>query len=175
MHQLSCQSDEELRLAEMKPLLTIFLLQMCIIWNAAGQNYIYIYGKMDPHAKAELSGLVQSWVHVYGMENVTIAVMKCFLPRRVQGTAEYDNVEQLERKMILIRLNRNLTPFQQQEVLAHEMVHAHQMYTGDLVRHDRTTFTWKGKQYHNIDKIQHHRRPWEVEAITQSRLLVVSK
>ena len=158
----------------MKHLIAILILQLGIVCTATSQNYYFVHGKMDPGMKAELSALVENWAQIYGLEDVTLAVMKCYLPRRVQGTTEYDRVELLNRKMILIRLNKNLTPYQQQEVLAHEMVHAHQLCTGDLVRHDRTTFTWKGKKYHNIEQIQHHRRPWEVEAISQSRLLLTS-
>lgn len=158
----------------MRLLCTILLLQFGVLCTASAQNYYYVYGKMDPDLKNELSTLIQNWSLAFGMQNVTVAVMKCYLPRSIQGTAEYNEVALLNRKMILIRLNTNLTPYQQLEVLAHEMVHAQQLYAGDLIRHDRTTFSWKGKKYHNIEQTQHHRRPWEVEAITQSKMLLVS-
>ena len=73
--------------------------------------------------------------------------------------------------MILLRVNNNLDHVNVLLTLSHEMVHAYQFYTGELVRHDRTTYTWKGKLFRNIEQIAHHRRPWEIEAHQYSRLL----
>ena len=76
--------------------------------------------------------------------------------------------------MILIRLNNRLAEEDYILILSHEMIHAYQYYTGDLIRHERINFTWKGTYYKNIHQLKHGKRPWEIEAIDQSMALTIS-
>ena len=53
------------------------------------------------------------------------------------------------------------------EVIAHEMVHVHQMQRGDLVfDYDNMLFHWKGQIYdaEKLESIEYNERPWEAEA-----------
>lgn len=52
-------------------------------------------------------------------------------------------------------------------IIAHEMVHVHQMFRGDLIfDYDNMIFTWKGKKYfkEDLDLMEYYDRPWEAEA-----------
>ena len=55
----------------------------------------------------------------------------------------------------------------QSKVIAHEMIHIHQMVRGDLVfDYNNMLFHWKGKTFDKtqLDEMEYNDRPWEAEA-----------
>tara|TARA_R100000479_G_scaffold157042_1_gene93705 strand:+ start:183 stop:491 length:309 start_codon:yes stop_codon:yes gene_type:complete len=63
-----------------------------------------------------------------------------------------------------IILNKNLEPHQEDEVIAHEMVHIDQMKRGDL-DYDNDFVYWKGKKYSRAQMQEGAKNlPWEAEA-----------
>ena len=63
-----------------------------------------------------------------------------------------------------IILNNNLSCFQEQSVINHEMVHIDQMKRGDLDYDDKYVY-WKGKKYSRSDMEEGAKDlPWEAEA-----------
>ena len=63
-----------------------------------------------------------------------------------------------------IILNNNLSPFQEQDVIDHEMVHIDQMRRGDLDYDDNYVY-WKGKKYSRASMKEGAKNlPWEKEA-----------
>lgn len=73
--------------------------------------------------------------------------------------------------MILIRLSSRLMAKDYMQLISHEMIHAYQYYTGDLVRHVRIIFTWKSDNFKNVHQMDHAKRPWEMEAIDLANAL----
>lgn len=154
---------------------TIRLFLLCLIHvlttTVYAQNYCYVSGGYDISQKQMISAQLKYCAELFGMENATIAVMENDLPRKLKANISYEENTQTNRKMFLIRLNSNLNESQILPTLSHEMIHAFQYYSGDLVRHDRYGFTWRGKFYMNIQRIDHSKRPWEIEANDQSVFL----
>ena len=67
-----------------------------------------------------------------------------------------------------IILNNNLSPFQEQDVIDHEMVHIDQMRRGDLDYDDNYVY-WKGKKYSRAQMKEGAKNlPWEAEAYRNS-------
>ena len=68
-----------------------------------------------------------------------------------------------------IILNNNLSPFQEQDVIDHEMVHIDQMKRGDL-DYDNNNVYWKGKKY-SMAKMKEGAKnlPWEAEAYRKAK------
>jgi hypothetical protein len=67
-----------------------------------------------------------------------------------------------------IILNNNLSPFQEQDVIDHEMVHIDQMRRGDL-DYDNNYVYWKGKKYSRAQMKEGAKNlPWEAEAYKNS-------
>lgn len=67
-----------------------------------------------------------------------------------------------------IILNNNLSPFQEQDVIDHEMVHIDQMRRGDLDYDDENVY-WKGKKYSRASMKEGAKNlPWEKEAYKNS-------
>ena len=67
-----------------------------------------------------------------------------------------------------IILNNNLSPFQEQDVIDHEMVHIDQMKRGDL-DYDNNNVYWKGKKYSRAKMKEGAKNlPWEAEAYKNS-------
>ena len=67
-----------------------------------------------------------------------------------------------------IILNNNLSPFQEQDVIDHEMIHIRQMKRGDL-DYDNNYVYWKGKKYSRAQMKEGAKNlPWEAEAYRNS-------
>jgi hypothetical protein len=67
-----------------------------------------------------------------------------------------------------IILNNNLSPFKEQDVIDHEMVHIDQMKRGDL-DYDNNYVYWKGKKYSRAQMKEGAKNlPWEAEAYRNS-------
>ena len=67
-----------------------------------------------------------------------------------------------------IILNNNLSPFQEQDVIDHEMVHICQMKRGDLDYDDNYVY-WKGKKYSRAQMKEGAKNlPWEKEAYSKT-------
>lgn len=52
-------------------------------------------------------------------------------------------------------------------VIAHEFVHVHQVFRGDMTfNHETGTFWWKGEEYDTtrLESMEYYDRPWEAEA-----------
>ena len=68
-----------------------------------------------------------------------------------------------------IILNNNLSPFQEQDVIDHEMVHIDQMRRGDLDYDDNYVY-WKGKKYSRKQMKEGAKNlPWEKEAYKKAK------
>ena len=68
-----------------------------------------------------------------------------------------------------IILNNNLSPFQEQSVIDHEMVHIDQMKRGDLDYDDQNVY-WKGKKYSRKQMKEGAKNlPWEKEAYNKTK------
>lgn len=68
-----------------------------------------------------------------------------------------------------IILNNNLSPFQEQDVIDHEMVHIDQMRRGDLDYDDNYVY-WKGKKYSRAQMKEGAKNlPWEKEAYNKTK------
>ena len=68
-----------------------------------------------------------------------------------------------------IILNNNLSPFQEQDVIDHEMVHIDQMKRGDL-DYDNNNVYWKGKKYSRAKMKEGAKNlPWEAEAYRKAK------
>ena len=68
-----------------------------------------------------------------------------------------------------IILNNNLSPFQEQNVIGHEMVHIDQMKRGDLDYDDKYVY-WKGKKYSRAQMKEGAKNlPWEAEAYKKAK------
>ncbi len=94
-----------------------------------------------------------------------------YTTKKMNATIEYAETPVVKRKMFLIRVNNNLPYPEWQDVIAHEMVHARQYYTRQLIRNDRLTFLWKNRKYPLVNHIKHFERPWEIEAFAIGKLL----
>ena len=138
------------------------------------QNYFYVNGDISACEKSNIKSQLEYIATLFNMQKVTIAVFKSEQPGNYNATIKYEPHQQDDRTMILIRLNNRLAKEDYILTLSHEMIHAYQYYTGDLIRHRRTNFTWKGTYYKNIHQLQYAKRPWEIEAIDQSKALTIS-
>lgn len=136
------------------------------------QNYYHIYNSVPISIKSELINFLDFWVDFYDIENATFTIKKDKLPSGINGAIEYGEAPVANRKMILIRINKYVHPRMIMEVMAHEMVHAYQFYSKDLVRCGQEAYIWKGKLYKNILEIRHRERPWEIEAKQQAQFLL---
>lgn len=136
------------------------------------QNYFYIQGKISKNTKSEIKQELVFFAEFQNIENATISVMRCALPTGTNATLEFQDNKVSNRKMFLIRINEDLAYTSWQRILAHEMTHVNQYFTQQLVRHSRVSFSWRGKKYVDIQRIRHHKRPWEIEAIEQEKLLL---
>jgi len=68
-----------------------------------------------------------------------------------------------------IILNNNLSCFQEQSVINHEMVHIDQMKRGDLDYDDQNVY-WKGKKYSRKQMKEGAKNlPWEKEAYKKAK------
>lgn len=148
----------------------LFLILVLLERIASAQIYCYVWGDFSEGQRSAFMDQIQKSANFFDMEDVTFAIIKCELPRGVNATTEYEYNEIVQRKMILFRISNH--PGTYKEVLAHEMIHGYQFYSSQLIRHDRFTYTWKGKKYEKIHKMDHCKRPWEIEAIAQSKQLV---
>jgi hypothetical protein len=65
---------------------------------------------------------------------------------------------------VMGKANNNVEPHQEDEVIAHEMVHIDQMKRGDL-DYDNDFVYWKGKKYSRAQMQEGAKNlPWEAEA-----------
>lgn len=140
----------------------------------AAQNYFYINGDITTKEKINIKSQIEYATMLFDMQDVTIAVFKCELPGNFNATIEYQPNHQNNRKMILIRLSSKLVAKDYMQIISHEMIHAYQYYTGDLVRQGRTIFTWRGDNFKNVHQMEHAKRPWEMEAIDLANALTDS-
>ena len=159
----------------MKFLCTILILIVLFSSEKViAQNYFYVKGDISVYEKNNIKSQLEYIVALFDMQKVTIAVFKSELPGNYNATIKYEPNQQDDRTMILIRLNKRLAEEDYILTLSHEMIHVYQYYSGDLIRHGRQNFTWKGTYYKNILKLPHAKRPWEIEAIDQSKALTIS-
>lgn len=154
-----------------KPIISILILVFSV-QNLHAQNYFYVHSHATPEEKDKMLHHLRVLSEQFDMEDVTFAIIVSKLPKKIEATTEYSFNSVVDRRMMLFRINTNLPHHKTFEVLAHEMVHAYQYYTKELVRYDRTTFSHKGVKYKNVSAIPHSKRPWEIEAIQYGQHLV---
>ena len=142
-----------------------FLLIFCFSQQLAAQNFYYVRSNSSSEEKSKLLDQLKFLSEQFDIKNVTFAIIVSELPDKIEATTEYSFNHVVQRQMILIRLNKNLAQHKTLRVLAHEMVHAYQYCSKELVRHTRKSFTFRGVKYKNVMAIPHSKRPWEIEAI----------
>ena len=156
----------------MTKLISIFLLLLVLLSEELiAQNYFYVHNNISQEEKLKMCDQMDYLSERLGMKDVTFAIIISRLPKSIEATTEYNYNDVVQRKMILFRINKKLPQHAIAQVIAHEMVHAFQFYSQDLIRHNRTTFVYKNKKYDNINKIPHQQRPWEIEALHHAPLL----
>jgi len=129
------------------------------------RNQVLIQG----HSK---SYLIEDAVHFYTQYleiSPTINIVVQFtqnLPHHTHGATDYEKYETengiLEK--VHIRIHEDLSKRLQEITLAHEMVHAMQYISGDLIRHGEGHIYWKGQHYSNLKWLKYQDRGWEKDA-----------
>lgn len=148
----------------MKSLIAIFLCALVGTSICTAQNFYHVKLGEKSSNKDECIALLDQLTNQFGIENSTFSIRMTALPKGTNAIIEYSKVDATGRHNFLIALNR----FHRRESittsLIHEMVHAKQYYHEQLIRYDRTAYKWEGTHYRNVSHIEHHRRPWEIEA-----------
>ncbi len=75
-----------------------------------------------------------------------------------------------------IKIRRSLSDDEKLETLAHEFIHVAQNASGKLMERMQIgkcfyNMKWDGKYYGDFDRIEYHKRPWEIEAFENERVL----
>ena len=148
----------------MKSLIAIFFSVFLGLSVCSAQNYYHVLLDETTYRKEETVELLDQLAQQFGIRNSTFSVRMTGMPKGTNATIDYVKVDPLGRHMFLIMINRFHRNESITTSLIHEMVHAKQYYHEELVRYDKTDFMWNGIRYRNIAHIEHHRRPWEIEA-----------
>ena len=152
----------------------LFLGSIFVPIVSSAQTYCHIWGDFTGSQKSIIKDDIEKSAKFFDIQDVTFAVIKCRLPNTVNATTEYEDNKIVQRKMILFRINDCVKPEEYNLLIAHEMIHAYQFYTGQLIRHDRYTYTWQGVRFEKVHRIHHHKRPWEIEAMEQAEYLLAA-
>ena len=138
------------------------------------QNYFHV--KLDDpiYRSDDIVLLLDHLAQQFDIKNSTFSVRMIGMQKGINATIDYVKVDATGRHMFLIKLNRFHRGESVTTSLIHEMVHAKQYYHEELVRYDRTEYMWNGTHYRNISYIEHHRRPWEIEAHQLSHSMQLS-
>ena len=150
----------------------LYTLLILLPGIASAQIYCYFWGDFSETQKSQFEEMMKQSAVMLNMKDVTFSIMKCDLPIEINATTEFQKNPIVNRDMILFRINDRLKPEIYEEVIAHEIIHAYQFYTHQLIRINRVTFLWRGEQYNKINQMDYCQRPWEIEAIEQGEQLL---
>ena len=134
------------------------------------QNTITIRG-IEGKKSEEIYHQVEFYASYFNLEGVNIMVnFSHQMPEHVEGFTSYQGNEY--SKNILIKISSRLSFSAKELTLAHEMVHAHQFVTGQLVHHKDNHFAWKGRVFKNVQRLNYKDRAWEEEAFKLEKTLL---
>ena len=153
-------------------LITIILYQLPVQLFAfqTKPNTITIRGIEDEKSK-EIYRQVQFYASYFNLQGVNILVnFSNHMPEHVEGFTSYQGNEY--SKSILIKINARLSFSAKELTLAHEMVHVKQFVTGELEHHKDNHFTWKGRVFKNIQRLNYKDRGWEEEAFKNEKTIL---
>jgi len=150
--------------------LIILLIALIVCNHHQGQaNQITVSGH---YLKDEIKKAAFFYSHLLGVENANILI-QCspFLSKNINGYTLYEENTEFNLKNVLIRINNQQHFSAILITLAHEMIHAKQFLSGQLKHHHKKHYSWKDKDFFNIEHISYPSREWEKEALNEEGFL----
>lgn len=144
-------------------IISILLISAALPFSNDSKNQIRVINALDEQSTIKQA---QFYADILKIEDANIIIIFVNnLPNNLRGFTLYEEKPALDTKNIVIKLDRNLKPVEQELTLAHEMIHARQFYKHELIHHQENHYHWRGEDFDNIKKIPYRDRKWEKEAI----------
>lgn len=122
-----------------------------------------------------LDTIVHTGLNILEIDTVFININK--LSKDTKPDNSEDNIELLallqagENNTFSLSVNDNESRYEYIKIISHELIHLRDYYNKDLILFDNYGVIYKDKEWEDGRTVPYARRPWEIEAELQGRIL----
>lgn len=124
-------------------------------------NNNIVYNMTD---KTYLDTIVKIALDIEEVSGVTVVIKELKITRQetIEGELDLKAAMYGKENLFLFSVAKSLEKYEAISVVAHEIIHLEQFYSGQLI-HSNGKFLWEGKPI-DYKNITYETRPWEMEA-----------